>query len=267
MVLLSAPFDPGARRVERLPRSGVVVAIVALLAAGLGMEMLREFGWGIARGAVHAAFLVGGWTIAVRRPACLAPVLHSAAALFMASVATAFTAWGAVLYLLPPVILVHGGVRHSALRGIGLGTSTDLRSLGLGLGAGSTLGVHLLLSASLTFGYLVQVPSLAQYLAALAYDIGANALTAEWLFRGAVFSHWWRRWAFWPAAALSTSLAVLRYAADPALPHTIEVMSGAVFYTALLGLTACALRAESGSLLPGYVATATFFAAYRILIP
>ena len=61
---------------------------------------------------------------------------------------------------------------------------------------GAFLGVHLLISASLTFGYAVRISSIGPYLAAVAYDVGANALTAEWLFRGAVFSHWWQRWQF-----------------------------------------------------------------------
>ena len=274
MMLLSAPYDPGrARGVERLHRSGVLAAaaVLGLLAAGLGMEIaggaLRELGQGMARGAVHGAFLVAGWIIAVRRPACLAPVLHSAAALFLASVGSALASWGALLYVLSPVILVSGGLRHGALQGIGLRATASLRSLALGLAAGIFLGVHLLISASLTLGHFVRVSSLGQYLAAVGYDVGANALTAEWLFRAALFSCWWRRWEFWPAAGLSTSLAVARYVADPALPHAVEVRAGAVFYTTLLGLTACALRAESGSLLPGYIATVTFFAAYRMLVP
>ena len=274
MVLLGAPYDPGrAPGAERLHRPGVLAAAAALglLAAGLGLEVasgaLREFGQGMARGAVHGAFLVAGWIIAVRRPACLAPVLLSAAALFLASVGSAFSAWGAMLYVLSPVILVSGGLRHDALRGVGLRATASLRSLALGLAAGIFLGVHLLISASLTLGHFVRVSSLSQYLAAVGYDVGANALTAEWLFRAALFSRWWRRWDFWPAAGLSTSLAVARYVADPALPHAVEVRAGAVFYTALLGLTACALRAESGSLLPGYIATVTFFAAYRMLVP
>jgi hypothetical protein len=273
VVLLSAPFDPIRTRSDRLPSSGVLVGagVLVLLAAGLGMEMadgpVRELGRGMARGALHGAFLVLGWIVAVRSPACLVPVFHSAAALGFASVATAFTAWGAALYLLPPLLLIGEGVRHGVLRSIGLRGTASLRSLALGLAAGSFLGTHLLISASLTFGYLVRVSSWSQYLAAVAYDIGANAFTAEWLFRGALFSRWWRRWEFWPAAALSTVLAVARYVADPALPHTVEVRAGAVFYTALLGFTACALRAESGSLLPGYIATVSFFAAYRLLVP
>jgi hypothetical protein len=103
--------------------------------------------------------------------------------------------------------------------------------------------------------------------AAVAYDVGANALTAEWLFRGALFAGWWQRWEFWPAACLSTALLMGRYLVDPALPQTVEVRAGAVFYVALLGLSACALRAWSGSLVPGYLAAVVFFASYRMLAP
>jgi hypothetical protein len=273
MLLLSAPFDPGkTRRLERPHWAGVLAAIAALasLAAGLGMATadgtLRQVGQGIARGSVHGAFLVAGWIVAEGRPECFGAVLHSAVALFVASIASAFSAWGAVLYLLPPVILLSEGVRHDALRAIGLRATAGLRSVVLGLAAGTFLGGHLLISASLTFGYLVRVSNVGQYLAALAYDVGANAVTAEWFFRGALFSQGWRRWEFWPAASLSTALAVARYVADLALPHTIEARAGAVFYSALLGFTACALRAESGSLLPGYLATVMFFAAYRMLV-
>jgi hypothetical protein len=226
---------------------------------------VHDLGRGIASGAVHSVFLFAGWMIAGGSSACLAPVVHAAVILCLASITTAFTAWGALLYLVPPVILAYQGNRHGALRGIGLTVTAGVRSIALGLATGTFLGVHLLISASLTFGYVVRVSSIGPYLAAVAYDVGANALTAEWFFRGAVFSHWWQRWEFWPAAGLATALAVGRYLADPALPQTIEVRTGAVFYVALLGFTACALRARAGSLLPGYLATVTFFAAYRML--
>ncbi|HUG37461.1 MAG TPA: CPBP family glutamic-type intramembrane protease, partial [Candidatus Limnocylindrales bacterium] len=135
----------------------------------------------------------------------------------------------------------------------------------LGLASGAFLGAHLLISASLTFGYAVRAMSPGAYLVAIAYDIGANALSAEWLFRGALFSQWWRHWGFWTAASLSTALGVIRYLLDPALPRTVEAAAGSVFYLTLLGLAACMLRAWSGSLLPGYLAALAFFAAYRTL--
>jgi len=225
----------------------------------------RDLGRGIASGAAHSMLLFAGWVIAGGSSACLALVIYAAAILSLASIATTFTVWGALLYLAPLVILAYHGNRHANLRGIGLTVTAGVRSIALGFATGTFLGVHLLISASLTFGYVVRVSSIGPYLAAVAYDVGANALTAEWLFRGAVFSHCWQRWDFWPAASLATALAVSRYLADPALPQTIEVRTGAVFYLALLGFTACALRARAGSLLPGYLATVVFFAAYRML--
>ena len=140
-----------------------------------------------------------------------------------------------------------------------------LRAAALGLAVGAFLGIHLLITSSLTFGYLVRIDAAGAYWAAAAYDVGISALTAEWLFRGALFSTAWRRWAFAPAVGFSTGLAVLRYVLDPTLPAAPEVWLGAALYTGLLGVAACALRAWSQSLLPGYLATVTFFLAYRAL--
>jgi hypothetical protein len=136
----------------------------------------------------------------------------------------------------------------------------------VGAAAGAFLGTHLLLSATRTLGYPVGIASLGGYVALVSYDAGANAVSAEWLFRGALFSHWWRVWGFWVAVTLSTGMSLVRYLVDPSLPRTLEVAAGAVFYIALLGVASCALRAWSGSLLPGYVATVAFFAAYRALV-
>jgi hypothetical protein len=274
MVLLSAPFDPGrSRQVEPQPLAGrlATVAVLVALAAGFAIELagggLREVGRGMVRGAVQGAFLVGGWIVAGGPRICLASVLLAALAVLGASVASTFASWSACGYLLAPALLVSGAARHEELRAFGLRVEASFRSVALGLATGAFLGAHMLVSASLTAGYAVRVSSVGPYLAAVAYDIGANALTAEWLFRGALFSQWWRRWELWPAAGLSTLVAVLRYLADPALPAPIEVRAGAIFYMALLGLAACALRAGSGSLLPGYLAAVTFFAAYRMLTP
>src|SRR5262249_36786570 len=95
-------------------------------------------------------------------------------------------------------------------------------------------------------------------------DVGANALTVEWFFRGVIFSMLWRRWSFWPAAVVSTGLSLLRYLLDPALPQTAELIAGAMFYMLLLGLASCALRAWQGSLPQVYLATVPLFAADRI---
>src|ERR1700737_37514 len=142
-----------------------------------------------------------------------------------------------------------------------------LRHALAGLAAGGFLGAHVLITASLTFGHRGHPSSVADYASALAYDVGANVLSAEWLFRGAIFSWCWRRASFWPAALVSTALALARYLLDPALPQAPEARAGAVFYLGLVGLVACALRAWSGSMLPGYLAGLAFFAAYRAVAP
>src|SRR5262249_24222831 len=130
---------------------------------------------------------------------------------------------------------------------------------------GAFLGVHLLVAASRTFGHGVRVDAPGAYLGAIAYDVGLSALTAEWLFRGALFSRWWRQWPFGTAAALSVGCAVLRYVLDPNLPPAAEMRLGAAFYPGRSGGPACARRAWSGSALPGYRAPASFFLAYRAL--
>lgn len=274
MRLLSVPFDESAAAPPRVLRAACLrAALVAglLVAAGCGIEWrggrLGPLGHGLASGAVHAGFIAVGWIIAVGgRPRWQGPVLRVGVGLVLASVMARLSPWGAVGFLLVPGVLLHEARGRHDLRAMGVSWPRASRAL-TGLGVGIFLGAHLLISASRTFGYAVYVEAHGSYLAALAYDAGANALSAEWLFRGAVFSHLWRRWAFWPAALLSTALVLLRYLVDPALPHAVEVRAGAVFYTGLLGLAGCALRAWSGSLLPGYLATLLFFAAYRTLAP
>ena len=274
VVLLSVPFDPSRLRREPVSWSAglLTAAAVAIVAGGgLAAGMLTggrpgAIGRAVAGTAVHGGFLALGWIVAVGPlPSWGGLVSWSGVVLLLASVTSRFTIWGSLLYLLLPILLVRGGDQYPAMRNVGVGLNAGLKSIALGLAAGGFLGAHLLVSASLTLGYGVRVTDPGQYLAFAAYDLGASALTAEWLFRGALFSHWWRRWEFWPAASASTALAVGRYLLDPALPATLEVRVGAVFYMALLGFSSCALRASSGSLLPGYLATGAFFLAYRML--
>jgi hypothetical protein len=242
---------------------------LSLVAVGVAVEVhsgaARDLGRAIASAGVHCGLLAAGWIMTAGRGAPWGPLIRVTGSLCLASVATWWNAWGALFYLIPPVLLAHEGGRSPAFRSIGLNARAGLRYLPYGLVAGTFLGVHLLVSASMTLGYSARVGSLGHYLSAVAYDVGANALTAEWLFRGALFSRWWRRWEFWPAAGLATALVVCRYLLDPALPLAIEVRAGAVLYMLVLGFSACALRAISGSLLPGYLATVAFFAAYRTL--
>jgi len=240
--------------------------------AGLAAEgwlgSTGEMGHALASASVHAGFLAAGWVVALDgREGWRGPALRGAGALIVASLAAKLSPAGAVAYLLIPLVIARDATMWRArLEWMGWRAPRDWRAPFVGAVAGAFLGVHLLFAASLMLGYLVAMPGGRPYLAAIAYDIGANALTAEWLFRGAIFSALWRRWSFWPAAAVSTGLALVRYLLDPALPQTAELMAGAVFYTLLLGLGCCALRAWSGSLLPGYLATVAFFAAYRILL-
>ncbi len=272
MLLLSAPFDPAALAPPRRPaRAYAQVGGVAtlLVAAGLAIEWAgaAAFGHALASGAVHGGLLALGWLVATDAAAAWrGPVLRLGATLMLAAIAARLHPLGALGFLLVPGVLLLEAWRHPRLRAIGLAGAHPIHALA-GLAGGAFLGTHLLVTASRTFGYRVHGDDVAAYLSALAYDAGANVLTAEWLFRGAVFSVLWRRWPFWPAALLTTALSLLRYLLDPALPHAAEARAGAVFYLGLVGLISCALRAWSGSLLPGYLAALAFFAAYRMFAP
>lgn len=274
MLLLSAPFEPAApapsRPVARAyAQAGGAVALG--IALGLGVEWLPAApsapGRALASGVVHGGLVALGWLLATgAAPGWTGPVIRLGSALALASIAARLGPWGPVGFLLIPVLLTVEARRWPALRAVGLCGARVSHALA-GLALGAFLGAHLLVTASRTFGYRAQPSGLPAYLGALAYDVGANALSAEWLFRGALFSLLWRRWSFWPAALLTTALSLVRYLVDPALPQATEARAGAVFYLGLVGLVACALRAWSGSLLPGYLAALAFFAAYRTLAP
>jgi hypothetical protein len=274
MRLLSAPFEPGALAPPRGPAwvyPQVAGAFALLVAAGLGWEWAgvvpRGLGHALASGAVHAGLLALGWLLATdASEGWRGPVVRLGTTLVVAALAARLHPMGALAFLLVPGLLLLEAWRQPRLRAIGLVGAHPVHALA-GLAIGAFLGAHLLVTASRTFGYRLHVGGLLAYLSALAYDVGANALSAEWLFRGAVFSLLWRRWTFWPAALVTTVLSLGRYLLDPALPHTAEARAGAVFYLGLVGLIACALRAWSGSLLPGYLAALAFFAAYRMLAP
>jgi len=265
------PYRPARRPLPWAALAAAALTIAAVGAAGLALERLdnslRDVGRGIANAAVHTGFLVGGAIAgAGARLATVTLAGRAGVGLFLGSIASRFSPWGALLYLLAPIVLFVHARQDPAFRRLGV-TRPSLRASIFGVAAGASLSAHLLLSASLTLGYAVRMSHLGEYLAAAAYDIGASGLSAEWLFRGAILSRCWQRWEFWPAAGVSTALAVVRYLLDPALPSAVEVRVGAVFYTALLGVSACALRAASGSLLPGYLATVVFFLGYRLLAP
>lgn len=240
------------------------------VAAGKWMEtsggLAQQLGAAIGGTGVHGGFVACGFLIALEgRPGWHLPAMRVAATLGVAFALGRLAPWGSAVYIIPPALLVWEARRQPILSRIGAPGPARLTDLLLGIAAGGFLGVHLLISASLTLGYAVRVASVSGYLSGVAYDVGANALSAEWLFRGALFSHWWRHWGFWAAAVTSTAMGVVRYLLDPGLPRTPEVGAGAIFYLALLGLAASALRASSGSLVPGYLAAVAFFTAYRAL--
>lgn len=150
---------------------------------------------------------------------------------------------------------------------VGAGVTPQGGALVGGALFGLGLGVHLLVSAWLTLDHRVRFGPAGVLAAWWAYDLGANALSAEAFFRAALFERAHRRWAFPAAAALSTGASVVRYLADPLLPRSPEMVAGAAFYLALLGLGNCWLLARTGSLLPPYAAGVAFFAVYRLLAP
>jgi hypothetical protein len=170
-----------------------------------------------------------------------------------AVVLVAAPAWLAVLTL------------HDRLRGLALGPAVSARPVLVGGAIGALLGGHLLFSASQTLGYPLRAAGWSALLGLWAYDIGANVISAECFFRGALFNRLQRRWAFGGAAAVATALSLVRYVGDPLLPRSVEVMAGALFYLTLLGTVNCWLLWWSGSLVPGLVSAALFFLAYRAL--
>jgi hypothetical protein len=169
---------------------------------------------------------------------------------------------GALGYLAVPVWL--GRLAYAGkLRRLGLGTPWPWGPIMVGALAGAALALHLVVCASRTLGYTVGVHA-GVWLSALAYDVGANIVSAELFFRGALLHHLWRRWAFGVALAAASAAAAVRYCLDPFVATT-ELRVGAAVYMTMLAIVNGVLVRWSGSLLPGLVAAAIFFACYRLL--
>ena len=202
-----------------------------------------------------------------RRTVCLARRSRSAAAAFRASVASAFTAWGALLYLAPPVILLSEGSRHETLRAIGLTAGAGVRSIALGAGHGHVSGrpsPDLGVADVRLRGAGVERRSVPRCRGVRRRRQRADRGVA--LQGRRVLALVAAMGVLAAAAACRQPLAVGRYLADPALPHAIEVSDGrCVLPRAAWLRRLCAPRAGAGSLLPGYLAAVTFFAAYRML--
>jgi hypothetical protein len=272
MRLLTEAFEPDAARLGVSPAQPLLrlaAAGTALLALGAVVEGIgpsRSGGRALQIAAVHGGLVAGAFALLHPRKRCWLRVGSAVtAALLCAAWLSEATAWGCVAYLLPLIAL---GWRARHVPGLGWGGGSPavrVRHVAVGLAVGAILGAHLLVTATLTFGYTVGVESPLAYVRAVAYDAGANAVSAAWFFYGALFSWLWRRLDFGRATAGATAAAVVRYLLDPALPRTVEAAAGAVFYVSVLGIASCALRARAGSAAPTYAATVAFFAAYRRL--
>jgi hypothetical protein len=228
-----------------MPRAGLGVAAVtaahgALLSASLGR-----------------AAALGAW------PAAGAVTL-TIALLALGAGGAALGPGGAVAHVLLPAWLL-GLAARGRLTALGLRRPLAGAWLLAGAGLGAALGGHLLLSAALTLGYRLRHDGLASYLAALAYDLGANVPSGELFFRGVLFDHLQRRRSFTAGAAVATGAYLGRYLLDPRLPATVETITGAVLYLSLLSLGNCWLVWRSGNLGPALASSLAFFAAYRAL--
>jgi hypothetical protein len=184
------------------------------------------------------------------------------ALIVLARIAAAVDPMGALAYLLTPCWLARLAVQ-GRLRRLGLAAPWPWGAMVIGGLAGVALAVHLITCASRTLGYVVRYDA-AVLLPALAYDLGANVLSAELFFRGALLQHLWRRWAFEVALVAAAGAAAVRYCFDPFVAAP-ELRVGAAVYMVLLALLNGGLYRWSGSLLPGIVAATVFFACYRLL--
>jgi membrane protease YdiL (CAAX protease family) len=222
---------------------------VVTLAATHGALLATALAWGEADTGVRLPVGTGVIPLALTAVGAVAAAVHELGAIaFMGT-----PAWLAVLAL------------RGRLAGLGLGLGFSMRPVLVGGMIGALLGGHLLFSASQTLGYPLRGGGWASPLALWTYDVGANVVSAECFFRGALFNRLQRRWSFGPAAVVSTAFSLVRYLADPLLPGESEVMVGALFYVTILGGINCWLFSWSGSLAPGLLASALFFLAYRAL--
>lgn len=267
-----APAAPGpltsGTPVGLLAALGAAGLAAALLAgAGAPPGLVRVLGVTAGHGALLATAL--GWAAADAGPRGWPPGRVTAAALALLALGAAgplLVPGGGFLALgLPAWLAVQA--RRDRLRPLGLGRPVSVVALGWGLGAGAVLGGHLLFSATRTLGYRLRQDDLAGYLAAVAYDLGANVPATELFFRGALLGRLQRRLAFPPAATLVTLAGLLRYLLDPLLPRAPEVLAGTVVYVPALGAVGAWLRWRSGSLLPSLLAATVFFLAYRLIVP
>jgi membrane protease YdiL (CAAX protease family) len=171
-------------------------------------------------------------------------------------------ALGALAYLAVPVWLAREAIAGRLAR-LELGAPWPWGPVAIGAASGIALALHPVACASRTLGYVIRFDADA-ILPAFAYDVGANVVSAELFFRGALLHHLWRRWTFGVALALASLAAAVRYCFDPFVATT-ELRVGAAVYMTMLAILNGVLCRWSASLLPGLAAAAIFFACYRLL--
>jgi hypothetical protein len=229
---------------------------VALAAAGvLPPELASVIGVACVHGGLLAVALV--WAHVPIALAASGIVLLAAVRALVALHPLGTVAYAAVPFWIG-VLAVRG-----RLAGLALGPPWPWGAVAAGALSGAALALHLFVCASRTLGYTVRFDPFT-FAAAVGYDLGANVISAELFFRGALLHHCWRRWPF-PLALAVVSLATAgRYCVDPFVATT-ELRLGAAVYMMLLAILNGSLCRWSGSLLPGLAAAAIFFACYRLL--
>ncbi|HLC40596.1 MAG TPA: CPBP family glutamic-type intramembrane protease [Methylomirabilota bacterium] len=257
----SGLFPPESSKVFLLFGSPAVIGACLWKLGWLPVPLAQVGGLVVLHGGLLALalFYPLGWSRQWARA-----VLPALASLLAGGVLSLLGPWWGWSLITLPVWLGFLSTREPAIRTLGLRLPHERWMLPAGAAIGGLLGVHLLVAASRALGYRVALFPLGPVLANLSYDLGVNLVTAELLFRGALFGDWWRRYGFWPAAVLSTSFSVLRYLIDPRLPGQLDALAGASFYLFLLGIAGCMLVRLSGSLFPSALASLFFFAAYRL---
>lgn len=239
-----------------LPALAALAAAWSLAVLTLPAPAARGIGLAVAHGGLLGTALA--WTAPDDARQRWAPI-EAALLLGGATACAHLLPGGVIAFLVVPAWLLW---RRTDWRARGAGHA---RAVLAGALFGLLLGLHLLVNASLTLGFHVRPGRPSELLAWFAYDLGANVLAAEAFFRAGLFTRAYRRWPFAAATALSTAASVARYLVDPLLPHTPEILAGATFYLALLGVGNCWLLARHGSLGGPIAAGLVFFAAYRLL--
>lgn len=245
--------------------ASALVITAALTAAGVvPAAALRAVALTAGHGALLATALAWAATDDESADSRAAPIVVGALGTTM-TITTIGLPHASVAYLLTPLVLLVLATR-GGLRRLGLSAPVPVAGVLAGVSLGALLGAHVLLSTLLTQRYHVGTGGVAAYLAAVAYDAGANVPSSELFFRGALFNRLQRRASFAIAATGATAAMLGRYLIDPLLPKTPEILVGTVVYVSLLGVMNAWLFWRTGSLVPSLASALVFFAAWRLVL-